>query len=163
MSNRLTRALSWLRCSALGAAGTFAHARAVHATPASWRSNSTTWVVCMRYWTAFSLLRCNRTARGACSSISGRGEAGKIVCEYFDFIFREQLCRRGHVPVEIGSGPRLEAAQLRSQIGELLPRQPRDVLQTEECGTMALNAVILLGEATSRRSVFPRGLVRRGR
>src|SRR6266850_4249526 len=96
-------------------------------------------------------------------SIAGRGEAGKIVGKYFDVFFREQLGCRGHVPVEIGPGLCLETAQLRSQIGELLPRQPRDVLQPQERRPVALHAVILLGEATSRRSVFPCGLVRRGR
>src|SRR5712671_3473704 len=41
------RAFSSRRCPALGAAETFAHACAVHATPASLRSKSTTWVLRM--------------------------------------------------------------------------------------------------------------------
>src|SRR5882762_10062755 len=97
--------------------------------------------------------------RGSCLSISERGEAGKIVGQYFDVLFREQLCRRGHVPVEIGSGLVLEAAQLRSQIGELLAREPRNVLQAEECGAMALHAMVLLGEVAPGRSVLRGGLV----
>src|SRR5207244_2354698 len=101
--------------------------------------------------------------RGSCLSISGRGEAGKIISEDFDVLFREQLCRRGHVPVEIGSGLVLEAPQLRSQIGELLAREPRNVLQAEKCGTMALHAMVLLGKASSGGGVFRSRLMRSGR
>src|SRR6267378_2233838 len=111
---------------------------------------------------SFQSAALQRYRRRPLISIAGRGEAGKIVGKYFDVFFREQLGRRGHVPVEIGPGPCLEAAQLRSQIGELLPREPRDVLQAEKRRPVALHAVILLGEATSRRRVLPCGLVRRG-
>src|SRR5438876_6299742 len=159
------RAFNSPRSSALGASGTLAQASAVQATPASWRSN---WTVridrsCMRYWTAFGLLRCNSTAGRSCESISRRREAGKVIGQDFNVFFRKQLRHRGHVPVEVGAGPGLEAAQLRSQIGELLAREPRNVLQAQKRRAMALHAVVLLGEASSGGRVFRRGLVRRGR
>src|SRR5438128_1718219 len=157
------RAFNSPRSSALGASGTLAQASAVQATPASWRSN---WTVridrsCMRYWTAFGLLRCNSTAGRSCESISRRREAGKVIGQDFNVFFRKQLRHRGHVPVEVGAGLGLEAAQLRSQIGEPLARAPPNVLQAQERRAMALHPVVLPSVSSTRGRGLRRGPVLR--
>src|SRR5258708_28819645 len=67
-----------------------------------------------------------------------RAGAGDEVREDLDVLLRQRLSRRGHVAVDVGARHRLEAAQLRPEVLELLAGEARDVLLAEEPGAVAL-------------------------